>query len=72
MSETRLLRRDELLQGDKGGGDRGRKPSGGCENETIYAGLHPADVLVYVKGCKDAEIDHLSQVSTVAATSAAV
>ena len=28
-------------------------------DEAICAGLHPADVLVYVKGCKDAQIAHI-------------
>ena len=53
MSETRLVRRDELLQGDKCGGVRGRQPNGCFLDEAIYAGLRPADVLVYVKKCAE-------------------
>ena len=53
MTETRLVRRDELLQGDKCGGVRGRQPNGCFLDEAIYAGLRPDDVLVYVKKCAE-------------------
>ena len=53
MTETRLVRRDELLQGDKGGGDRGRQPNACFLDAAICAGLRPADVLVYVKKCAE-------------------
>ena len=53
MSETRLVRRDELLQGDKGGGFRGRQPNACFLDAAICAGLRPADVLVYVKKCAE-------------------
>ena len=53
MSETQLVRRDELLQGDKGGGFRGRQPNACFLDAAICAGLRPADVLVYVKKCAE-------------------
>ena len=53
MSEMRLVRRDELLQGDKGGGFRGRQPNACFLDAAICAGLRPADVLVYVKKCAE-------------------
>ena len=70
MSETRLVRRDELLQGDKCGGVRGRQPNGCFLDEAIYAGLRPADVLVYVKRSQGRENRPYQKRSTVAAKSA--
>ena len=71
MSETRLVRRDELLQGDKCGGVRGRQPNGCFLDEAIYAGLRPADVLVYVKRSQGRANRPYQKRSTVAAKSAA-
>ena len=70
MSETRSVRRDELLQGDKCGGVRGRQPNGCFLDEAIYAGLRPADVLVYVKRSQGRENRPYQKRSTVAAKSA--
>ena len=70
MSETRLVRRDELLLGDKCGGVRGRQPNGCFLDEAIYAGLRPADVLVYVKRSQGRENRPYQKRSTVAAKSA--
>ena len=67
MSETRLVRRDELLQGDKCGGVRGRQPNGCFLDEAICAGLRPADVLVYVKWSQGHENRPYQKRSTVAA-----
>ena len=70
MSETWLVRRDELDQGDKCGGVRGRQPNGCFLDEAIYAGLRPADVLVYVKRSQGRENRPYQKRSTVAAKSA--
>ena len=70
MTETRSVRRDELLQGDKGGGDRGRQPNACFLDEAIYAGLRPADVLVYVKRSQGRANRPYQKRSTVAAKSA--
>ena len=69
MSETRLVRRDELLQGDKGGGFRGRQPNACFLDAAIYAGLRPADVLVYVKRSQGRENRPYKKRSTVDAKS---
>ena len=71
MSETRLVRRDELLQGDKGGGFRGRQPNACFLDAAICAGLRPADVLVYVKRSQGRENRPYKKRSTVDAKSAA-
>ena len=71
MSETRLVRRDELLQGDKGGGFRGRQPNTCFLDAAICAGLRPADVLVYVKRSQGRENRPYQKQSTVDAKSAA-
>ena len=71
MSETRLVRRDELLQGDKGGGFRGRQPNACFLDAAICAGLRPADVLVYVKRSQGRENRPYQKQSTVDAKSAA-
>ena len=71
MSETRLVRRDELLQGDKGGGFRGRQPNACFLDAAICAGLRPADVLVYVKRSQGRENRPYQKRSTVDAKSAA-
>ena len=69
MSETRLVRRDELLQGDKGGGFRGRQPNACFLDAAICAGLRPADVLVYVKRSQGRENRPYKKRSTVDAKS---
>ena len=69
MSETRLVRRDELLQGDKGGGFRGRQPNACFLDAAICAGLRPADVLVYVKRSQGRENRPYQKRSTVDAKS---
>ena len=69
MSETRLVRRDELLQGDKGGGFRGRQPNACFLDVAICAGLRPADVLVYVKRSQGRENRPYKKRSTVDAKS---
>ena len=65
MTETRLVRRDELPQGDKGGGVRGRQPNACFLDEAICAGLRPADVLVYVKRSQGRANRPYQKVSTV-------
>ena len=69
MSETRLVRRDELLQGDKGGGFRGRQPNACFLDAAICAELRPADVLVYVKRSQGRENRPYKKRSTVDAKS---
>ena len=64
------MRRDELDQGDKCGGVRGRQPNGCFLDEAIYAGLRPADVLVYVKWSQGRANRPYQKRSTVAAKSA--
>ena len=64
------MRRDELDQGDKCGGVRGRQPNGCFLDEAIYAGLRPADVLVYVKRSQGRANRPYQKRSTVAAKSA--
>jgi hypothetical protein len=66
------VRRDELLQGDKGGGVRGRQPNACFLDAAICAGLRPADVLVYVKRSQGRANRPYQKRSTVAAKSAAV
>ena len=65
------MRRDELLLGDKCGGVRDRQPNGCFLDEAIYAGLRPADVLVYVKRSQGRANRPYQKRSTVAANSAA-
>ena len=63
------MRRDELLQGDKGGGFRGRQPNACFLDAAICAGLRPADVLVYVKRSQGRENRPYKKRSTVDAKS---
>ena len=59
-------RRAELDQSCQRGHDRGRQPGGTFVGETIYAGLAPEDILVYVERGEGRRNRPPSKASTVA------